>query len=51
MVTVSIGIIDKVILMFFMGGVEDSALPHIWGDALLLVAAELACIDPLLEVK
>jgi hypothetical protein len=48
MVAVPVGIVDKVILMFFMGGVEDGALPHICGDALLLVAAELACVDSLL---
>ena len=50
MVAVTIGVIDEIVLMLLMGGVEYCAFPNVCGDALLLVAAEVACIDPLLVI-
>ena len=48
MVAVTIGVIDKIVLMFLVGGVEYCTFPHVCSDALLLIAAELACVNPLL---
>ena len=50
MVAVTIGVVYEIVLMLLVGGVENCAFPHICGDALLLVAAELACVDPLLGI-
>ena len=49
MVAVAIGVVDEIVLMLFVGGEEDCALSHVCGDPFLLVAAELACVDPLLR--
>ena len=49
MVAITVGVVDQIVLVLFMGRVEDCALSHVCGDALLLIAAELTSVDPLLE--
>lgn len=49
MVAVAVGVVEQVVLVLFVGRVEDGALAHVSCHSLLQVAIQFASVDPLLQ--